>query len=65
MSAAAPDDAPDVMTPDDPPAVEGQEDAPAVMGTVDATTFVIAAIDRDGAWLSMPDARAPTLADWR
>ncbi|MFB6280783.1 MAG: hypothetical protein ABEH40_02050 [Haloferacaceae archaeon] len=36
-----------------------------VMGTVDAAEFVIAAVDRDGAWLSMPDARAPALADWR
>lgn len=35
------------------------------MGTVDAAEFVIAAVDRDGAWLSMPDARAPTLDDWR
>jgi len=41
------------------------DEAAEVMGTTDAATFVIAAIDRDGAWLSMPAARAPTLADWR
>lgn len=40
-------------------------DGPDVMGTVDAAEFVIAAVDRDGAWLSMPDASAPTLDDWR
>ncbi|MFB6079645.1 MAG: hypothetical protein ABEJ81_01395 [Haloferacaceae archaeon] len=46
-------------------ATHGSGDGAAVMGAVDAAEFVIAAVDRDGAWLSMPEARAPSLDDWR
>jgi hypothetical protein len=40
------------------------------MGAVDdagdgPTVFVIAAIDRDGAWLRMPETEAPALDIWR
>jgi hypothetical protein len=55
---------------DEAPQHGREDEGPTVMGAVDSagegpTMFVIAAIDRDGAWLRMPETEAPTLDIWR
>lgn len=40
-------------------------DGPEMMGAVDAAEFVVADVARDGAWLSVPEAEALSLDDWR
>jgi hypothetical protein len=54
------------MTPDATAAVD--EPGPEVMASVDhspsGSTFVIADVTRDDAWLTVPLAEAPTLGEW-
>ncbi|MFB6158005.1 MAG: hypothetical protein ABEJ34_09205 [Haloferacaceae archaeon] len=40
-------------------------DGADVMAAIDAAEFVIADVGCDDAWLSMPEAHAPILDDWR
>lgn len=52
------------MVPNTAPASETRADH-EVMMAVDSDQLVIADVCRDGAWLTMPTAEAPTVEDWR